>query len=100
MGKINEAKAQLEHGQWGKWLENKVQFTRNCKKIYEMCRRMFKFNRIEFGSIKIICIIKCSIRGKRRVYKMNLMRLMEKEKTVYEMTKRELQQAIKEKRPI
>ena len=59
--KLIEAKEKLQYGEWGVWLENKVEFSQ---------RTANQFMRIakEFGDYKSWFIIGCAYRETRRIY--------------------------------
>lgn len=96
--RLIEAKAQLEHGQWGKWLEDKVQFTQETARKFMRCAEEYSNSNLDWnlGQSKLFALL--SVPSEEREAFINEPHEIDGEqKTVYEMTKRELQQAIKER---
>ena len=96
--RLNEAKAQLSHGEWLPWLEEKVEFSEVTAQRFMRLAREYENPSLvtDLGASKALQLLAlpASERGEFIVEKHEV---NGQEKTVMEMSKRELTQAIKER---
>ena len=97
--RLIEAKKQLSHGEWGKWLEDKVDFTQRTASRFMKCAEEYSSNWTpvsNLGQSKLFALL--SVPSEEREEFINeTHQINGEEKTVFEMTKRELEQTIKER---
>lgn len=94
-----EAKKQLPHGEWSKWLEEAVDFCQSTANRFMKCAKEFSNSESvhNLGSNKIFKLL--SIPKDERDEFINVThKINGKEKTVYDMSTRELQDVIKAKK--
>lgn len=96
--RLNEAKAQLSHGEWLPWLEEKVEFSEVTAQRFMRLAREYENPSLvtDLGASKALQLLAlpASERGEFIAEKHEV---NGQEKTVMEMSKRELAQAIKER---
>lgn len=96
--RLIEAKEQVPHGEWGKWLKDKVEFSDRTARRFMQCAIEFE-NRSALTNLnqsKIFALLDVPAE-EREVFISTPHEVNGQSKTVDEMTTRELQQAIKEK---
>lgn len=96
--RLIEAKKQLSHGEWGKWLEDKVDFSSRTAQKFMKCAEEFSNTSpvANLGQSKLFALL--SVPSEEREEFINEPHQINgEEKTVFEMTKRELEQTIKER---
>lgn len=97
--RLIEAKAQLPHGTWGAWLKEKVDFTDRTARRFMKCASEFS-NRTtlsDLGQSKLFALLDLPIED-REEFIDTPHEVNGELKTVEEMSARELQKAIKEKK--
>ena len=96
--RLNEAKAQLGHGQWLPWLKEKVDISeRSAQNFMKLAKEYEKSAEIaDLGATKALTLLALSD-SERREFVAEAHEVNGEEKTVEEMTNRELKQAIEER---
>jgi Protein of unknown function (DUF3102). len=97
--RLIEAKAQMKHGEWGVWLEEKVEFTQSTANKFMKCASEFSNSESvrNLGSKKLFLLLSLPL-DEREEFISAHHEVNGETKTVEDMTTRELQQAIKEKK--
>ena len=94
-----EAKEQLPHGAWIKWLDEKVEFTRQTANNFIRCATEYNsdvISGLHLGNKKLFSLLAVP-QEEREEFMATSHEVNGETKTIDEMTSRELQQAIKEK---
>lgn len=96
--RLIEAKQQLQHGEWGKWLEEKVDFSQNTANQFMRVAREFSNSESikNLGTRKLFLLLDVPAEG-REEFVQQAHTVNGQEKTVDEMTTRELQESIRAK---
>ena len=96
--RLNEAKAQLSHGEWLPWLEEKVEFsTVMAQRFMRLAREYENASPVtHLGTAKALALLALPV-SERDEFITEKHVVNGVEKTVEEMSKRELEQAIKER---
>ena len=96
--RMNEAKAQLSHGEWLPWLEEKVEFsTVMAQRFMRLAREYENTSPVtHLGTAKALALLALPV-SERDEFIAEKHVVNGVEKTVEEMSKRELEQAIKER---
>lgn len=96
--RLIEAKKQLGHGEWGKWLKEKVDFRQETARKFMKCAEEFSNSQAlgNLGQTKIFALLDIPIEN-REEFINSTHEVNGEQKTVDEMTTRELQKAIKER---
>lgn len=97
--RLIEAKEQVSHGEWEKWLEEKVDFSKSTAKNFMRCATEFSNRQaiVDLGQTKIFALLSLP-QDDRDEFMSTPHEVNGQTKTIEEMTSRELQQAIKEKK--
>ncbi len=96
--RLIEAKQQLQHGEWLPWLRNKIEFSVNSADNFMKIARQYS-NSQPVGNLtytKLLALLQVPD-AEREEFLQETHLIDGQEKTVSEMSKRELQQAIKER---
>ena len=99
--RLIEAKGQVKHGEWGKWLEEKVNFSHTSAKRFMQVAKEFS-NSPALGVLnqtKIFALLEVP-QEERESFMSDPHQVNGETKTVDEMTTRQLQQAIKDKKAL
>lgn len=96
--RLNEAKAQLSHGEWLPWLEEKVEFSEATAQRFMRLAREYENPSLvtDLGASKALQLLALPA-SERDEFIAEKHEVGGQEKTVLEMSKRELAQAIKER---
>lgn len=96
--RLNEAKAQLSHGEWLPWLEEKVEFSEVTAQRFMRLAREYENPSLvtDLGASKALQLLALPA-SERDEFIAEKHEVSGQEKTVLEMSKRELAQAIKER---
>lgn len=96
--RLNEAKAQLSHGEWLPWLEEKVEFSEVTAQRFMRIAREYENPSLvtDLGASKALQLLALPA-SERDEFIAEKHEVSGQEKTVLEMSKRELAQAIKER---
>lgn len=98
--RLMEAKEQLSHGEWGEWLKNEVDFSEvTAQRFMRIAREFSKSNPspvTDLGVSKALILLGISSE-ERDKFISEKHEVNGEEKDVYEMSKRELEQAVKER---
>lgn len=96
--RLIEAKEQLPHGEWGKWLKEKVEFSDRTARRFMQCSSEFSNSSTlrNLGQTKLFALLDVPL-DDREEFMSTSHEVNGETKTVDEMTSRELQQAIKER---
>lgn len=96
--RLNEAKAQLSHGEWQPWLEEKVEFSEVTAQRFMRLAREYENPSLvtDLGASKALQLLALPA-SERDEFIAEKHEVSGQEKTVLEMSKRELAQAIKER---
>lgn len=96
--RLIEAKSLLEHGQWGKWLEEKVDFSRQtANKFMRIADEYSNVNApLQLGSDKLFKLLDVPLEDRDSFLSTSHPTSLGKNKTVDEMTTREVEKAVKE----
>ena len=96
--RLNEAKAQLSHGEWLPWLEKKVEFSEVTAQRFMRLAREYENPSLvtDLGASKALQLLALPA-SERDEFIAEKHEVSGQEKTVLEMSKRELAQAIKER---
>lgn len=99
--RLIEAKALVKHGEWGKWLEEKVNFSHTSAKRFMQVSTEFKDYATlrTLGTGKIFALLSIP-QEDREDFITSSHEVNGETKTVDEMTTRQLQQAIKDKKTL
>lgn len=99
--RLIEAKEQLPHGEWGKWLEEKVEFAQSTANKFMKCASEFSNSESvrNLGSKKLFSLLSIP-QDEREEFISQPHEVNGQTKTVDEMTTRELQKVIKEKKEL
>lgn len=97
--RLIEAKQQLNHGEWGKWLEEKIEFSQETSRKFMKCANEYSNSKAIWNlePTKLFKLLDVPS-DERDDFISSPHEINGKTKTVDEMTTRELQQAIKEKK--
>ncbi len=96
--RLIEAKAQLEHGQWGKWLEEKVDFSQDTANRFMKVASEFSNSATlrNLTQSKLFALLSIPSDDRDSFLTTPHSTLSGEEKTVEEMTTREVEKAVKE----
>ena len=96
-----EAKEHLLHGQWSKWLEEEVDFSQSTANKFMKCAKEFLNSESvrNLGSNKLFQLLSVS-KDKRDEFINGVHEIKGQEKTIYDMSTRELQQVIKNEKQV
>lgn len=97
--RLIEAKGQLQHGKWGKWLEDKVDFSQMTANRFMRAATEFSNSTalLNLSQTKVFALLDIPS-DERQEFVDKPHKVGEEIKTVDEMTTRELQEAIKERK--
>lgn len=97
--RLIEAKEQLPHGEWGTWLKEKVEFSQETARKFMKCASEFSNSNTywNLGQSKIFALLDIPVED-REEFMAAPHEVNGETKTVDEMSARELQKAIKEKK--
>lgn len=97
--RLVEAKSQLPYGKWGNWLKEKVDFSDKTAQKFMKCAKEFKDSNTysNLGKSKIFALLDLPL-DDREEFVSTSHEVNGEIKTIDEMSARELQQAIKEKK--
>lgn len=96
--RLNEAKAQLDHGEWGEWLEKKVEFSEaSAQRFMRLAKEYTNSSPVTaLGASKALILLALP-EDERESFMEQTHNINGEEKTALEMSKRELEKAVKEK---
>lgn len=96
--RLNEAKAQLDHGEWGEWLEKKVEFSEaSAQRFMRLAKEYTNSSPVTaLGASKALILLALP-EDEREGFMEQTHNINGEEKTALEMSKRELEKAVKEK---
>lgn len=97
--RLIEAKKQLSHGEWGKWLEDKVDFTQRTASRFMKCAEEYSSNWTalsNLGQSKLFVLLSVPYE-EREEFINSTHEVNGEQKTLDEMTTRELQKVINER---
>lgn len=96
-----EAKEQLPHGQWSKWLEEEVDFSQSTANKFMKCAKEFSNSESvrNLGSNKLFQLLSVP-KGNREEFINRTHEINGQEKTVYDMSARELKQVIRNEKQV
>jgi len=99
--RLIEAKEQLAHGEWGTWLKDKVDFSTRTAQNFMKCATEFSNTQTlaDLGQTKLFALLDLPL-DDRDEFMSTPHEVNGEAKTVDEMTSRELQKAIKEKKEL
>lgn len=96
--RLNEAKAQLDHGEWEPWLKEKVEFSEATARRFMRLAREYENQSLvtDLGTSKALILLALPA-SEREEFIEETHVVDGEEKTVFEMSKRELETAIRER---
>ena len=97
--RLNEAKAQLEHGEWCEWLESKVEFSEASAQRFMRLANEYSLNPspvMDLGASKALVLLSLP-EEERESFISETHNVDGEEKSVSDMSKRELEKAVKER---